>query len=418
MTSLFDDITQFDEGFLANRREAAAVAHKRVQDRVGSYLKVAKTPTEYGARLSFVYDDVRQIVAEVAEEFSVDHDKLAEAIDESLKGEGVTDINEELEDAPSAVGEKTAGGHKDGCTCGFCKNKGNLPGRVDQKEQEDKDASEPEDDDDSGVVDKESSTKTASEFGHLPLHRNEEGHVLATPSNMAVIEEELARTSGDNPYGSAPIVAHSPNTGEQYSASSGDYFAGNPHEPLMDEGGSPMILGRPYSGIEPVASIKVADASRDGGGAVKREKLPKGDGKSVGTGPSPKIDRKTWKPNALNADGNLPPVDSEMKGSPVPTQTQDLVDEKPDYEGDFLRDTDAVTTQQDLPSADDTGHSTERNISQEGQSGTWTEGQNDAVTSEVFASIDPDVNPLKAILESGFATDNQVESAIREFESE
>lgn len=321
MTSLFDDITQFDESFLASRREAAAVAHKRVQDRVGAYLKIAKTSEEYDARLNFVSDDIRQIVADVAEEFSVDHDKLADAIDDALKGEGVTDINEELADAPSAVGHKAAGGHKDGCTCGFCKNKGNLPGRVDQKEQENKDASEPHDDDDSGVVDKESSTH-------------------------------------------------------------------------------------------------VADAPRDGGGATKTVDLPTGKGDAVGYGASPKIDKKTWKPNALNADGNLPPVNDEMNSSPSPTKTQDLVDEKPDYEGDFLRDTDAVTTKQDLPSADDTGHSTERNISQDGQSGTWTEGQNDAVTPQVFASADPDVNPLKAILESGFATDNQVESAIREFQSE
>lgn len=321
MTSLFDDINQFDEGFLAARREAVAVAQKRVQDRVGSYLKVAKTAEEYDARLSYVSDDVRQIVADVAEEFSIDHDKLADAIDEHLKGDGITDIDAELADAPSAVGQKAAGGHKPGCSCGFCKNKGNLPGRVDQKEQEDKDASEPHDEDDD-------------------------------------------------------------------------------------------------SGEEKESSVHVADAPRDGGGATKTVSLPTGKGDAVGYGASPKIDKKEWKPNALNADGNLPPVDSEMSGSPNPTETQDLVDEKPDYDGDFLRDTDAVTTQQDLPSADDTGQSTERNLSQEGQGGTWTEEQTAPVTSEVFASVDPDINPLKAILDSGFTPDNQVESAIREFESE
>lgn len=351
MTSLFDDINQFDEGFLAARREAVAVAQKRVQDRVGSYLKVAKTAEEYDARLNYVSDDVRQIVADVAEEFSIDHDKLADAIDEHLKGDGITDIDAELADAPSAVGQKsasddeptseeeeeiyedendkrldddkrTSGGHKPGCTCGFCKNKGNLPGQVDQKEQEDKDASEPHDEDDDD------------------------------------------------------------------------------------------------SGEEKESSVHVADAPRDGGGATKTVDLPHAKGDAVGYGASPKIDKKEWKPNALNDSGNLKPVDAEMSGTPVPTKTQDLVDEKPDYDGDFLRDTDAVTTQQDLPSADDTGQSTERNLSQEGQGGTWTEEQTSPVTSEVFASVDPDINPLKAILDSGFTPDNQVESAIREFESE
>lgn len=322
MYGLFDDISQFDEGQQISRRQAAAVAQKRVSDRVGSYLKVAKSPEEYAARLDFVSDDVRQIVAEVAEEYNADHDKLLDAIDEHLKGDGVTDIDAELEDAPSAVGVKAAGGHKPGCTCGFCKNKGNLPGTVDQDEQEDKDASEPTEDDDEGV--------------------------------------------------------------------------------------------------EKDASTHVAEAPRDGGGATKTVSLPKGKGDAVGYGASPKIDKKEWKPNALNPSGNLPatPDGIEMSGTPVPTQTQDLVDDKPDYKGDFLRDTDAVTTQQDLPSADDTGHSTERNISQEGQSGSWTESENSPVTSEVFASTDPDVNPLKAILEAGFVPNNQVESAIQDFDGE
>lgn len=393
MTSLFDDITQFDEGFLANRREAAAVAHKRVQDRVGAYLKVAKTTTEYDARLNFVYEDVRQIVADVAEEFSVDHDKLAEAIDESLKGEGVTDINEELEDAPSAVGHKAAGGHKDGCTCGFCKNKGNLPGKVDQKEQEDKDASEPHDDDDSGVVDKESAT-----------------HISETPQSPRLSTCRNCGRTIDLRLG-------------QYSPADAPGGEGTPDDPIAPGDRDDICAACDYGdnhshNLPHGASTHLADSPRDGGGAIKTVDLPTGKGDAVGYGASPKIDKKEWKPNALNADGNLPPVDAEMNGSPVPTKTQDLVDEKPDYEGDFLRDTDAVTTQQDLPSADDTGHSTERNISQDGQSGTWTEGQNDAVTPQVFASADPDVNPLKAILESGFAPDNQVESAIREFKLE
>lgn len=327
MTSLFDDINQFDDGFLAKRREAVAVAHKRVQDRIGAYLRIAKTSDEYKARLDFVSDDVRQIVADVADEFSVDHDKLVQAIEESLDGEGVTDINMELLDAPSAVGEKTSAGHKDGCECGFCKNKGNIHKKDDDKVE--------------GVVsDEEKADKDSSE-----------------PEWSEKVEEKESST-------------------------------------------------------------RVAEAPRDGGGAVKRVDLPKGDGKSVGTGPSPKMDRKQWKPNALNPSGNLPEVDSEMTGSPNPTKQQDLVDEKPDYEGDFLRDTDAVTTQQELPSADDTGQSIERNLSQEGQSSTWTEAQGDAVTPQVFASADPDVNPLKAILDAGFVPNNQVESAIEAYDGD
>lgn len=526
MSSLFDDIAQFDEGFLANRREAAAVAHKRVHDRVGSYLKIAKSREEYDARLDFVSDDIRQIVADVAEEFSVDHEKLADAIDEVLKGEGVTDLNEELADAPSAVGEKTSSekqdcpscngsgenkggscttchgtgqvestskasaGHKDGCTCGFCKNKGNLPGRVDQKEQEDKDASEPHDDDDTGVVDKESKTaaplddsgqyypepdqptntfpckdcgttleryrgqgditcpncgaehnsfgqrlaprsqwgeETGESYGDIMNPRDPEGLGYPYEASKQADVENPSYYWGDDEADAGPVGAEAypapegstcQNCGGSVKHLANDYPCPHCGEPTFQV--HPELQQGLDALINPVAATKKAEAPRDGGGATKRVDLPTGKGDAVGYGASPEIDKKTWKPNALNVDGNLPavPEGSEMDGSPNPTKQQDLVDDKPDYEGDFLRDTDAVVTQQDLPSADETGHSTERNISQEGQSGTWSEAENDAVTPKVFASADPDVNPLKAILESGFTPDQQVELAIQEYQSE
>lgn len=442
MTSLFDDINQFDEGFLAARREAVAVAQKRVQDRVGSYLKVAKTAEEYDARLSYVSDDVRQIVADVAEEFSIDHDKLADAIDEHLKGDGITDIDAELADAPSAVGQKAAGGHKPGCTCGFCKNKGNLPGRVDQKEQEDKDASEPHDDDDSSVVDKESSVRLADDEPVEcdkceGLGTEKDGSLCGKcggsgeldPETAKIHEERNASVHEAEGFRTDPATCPNCHNGMTLTTSREAQQGGAPLEYACSKCGYHGESEEHRPGrmqfqegltnlISPQSSTRQADAPRDGGGATKTVSLPTGKGDAVGYGASPKIDKKEWKPNALNADGNLPPVDSEMSGSPNPTETQDLVDEKPDYDGDFLRDTDAVTTQQDLPSADDTGQSTERNLSQEGQGGTWTEEQTSPVTSEVFASVDPDINPLKAILDSGFTPDNQVESAIREFESE
>jgi hypothetical protein len=323
--SLFDDIQSFDEGKRVTARQAAAVAQKRVFDTVGGYLKIAKSPEEYQARLTYVGDDIKRIVADVAEEYEADVDSLQKAIEDHLEGDGITDLDKSLAGAPSAVGHgKQAGGHKDGCECGFCKNKGNLP--VSKKDEE---------------HDKEN---------------------------------------------------HDDDDGSTSSSGGGDSDSES-------------------SSVE--ASTRVADAPRDGGGAVKRESLPKGDGKDIGTEPSPKIDRKTWKPNALNDSTNTPPVDTEMSGSPHPTKEQDVFDD-PDYKGDFLRDTDAVTTEQSLPSAGETGQSTERNISQEGQGGTWTEAQGDPVTS---ATKDPDANPLKAILDNGFVADNTVESAIGNFEA-
>lgn len=268
MSGLFEDIALFDDARAVAQRKAAAVVFKRVDDNVGSFVKRAKDQAEREARLSLVSDDIRQIVADVVEEYGGDAEKLEEAIDEHLRGDGVTELNEELADAPSAVGTKS------------------------------------------------------------------------------------------------------------------------------------------------LSSTKEADAPKDGGGAVKRESLPTGDESALGD-PSPKIDKKEWKPNALNEKGNLKPVDAEQEGSPHPTVDQD-VDDTPDPNKDFLDQTDAVTDHQTLPTATDSdAETTERNISQEGQGGTWStnEGQANPVTS----SVDPDKNPLRAILESGFATEHQVESAISEF---
>jgi hypothetical protein len=62
----------------------------------------------------------------------------------------------------------------------------------------------------------------------------------------------------------------------------------------------------------------------------KREDLPKGNEDALG-GPSPKIDKTKWKPNATNPEGNLKPIDTEGEYSPVPTHKQDIK-QKPDYD--------------------------------------------------------------------------------------
>lgn len=171
---------------------------------------------------------------------------------------------------------------------------------------------------------------------------------------------------------------------------------------------APSAVGNPE--LEPAMASRVADADRDGGGAVKTEKLPKADDDALG-GPSPKIKKGPWQ----NEDGSskLEPVDAEMDGSPVPTKNVDIGKPIPaDRSDDFLDGTDSVTEQQDLPSADEDGQSTERNVSQEGQSDTWSglEGQADPVTS----AVDPDKNPLREILQQ----EQQVEAAIRNWEAQ
>jgi hypothetical protein len=67
---------------------------------------------------------------------------------------------------------------------------------------------------------------------------------LATPSNMRAFEE--ANPARQLPNGATILgrscFAWSPVTGEQYSATAGDYFAQPDDEPLRDSEGQPMIL--------------------------------------------------------------------------------------------------------------------------------------------------------------------------------
>jgi hypothetical protein len=271
--SLFEHLAANDEAAKVASRQAVAVAQKRLSNQIFPFLANAGDVENRKARLSLVEDDVRQILADVSEEYNVDPEKLQAAMDEQLKGEGVTDLDAELENAPSAV-------------------------------------------------------------GHTPL-----------------------------------------------------------------------------------SATKTAEADRDGGGAVKTETLPTGDDNALG-GPSPKTDHTTWKPNALNDSGNIKPIDTEQSGSPVPSETQDVSD-TPDYETDkFLDKADAVTEQQELPEADESGQSTERNIEQPHTDQFGNDGQADPVTSEVMSSAqDPDRNPLREILESDFLPESQVTAAIESFEA-
>lgn len=269
---LFEDISAFDEGTRVAHRKAVAVACKRVADSFGSFIRKANSNADRAARLALVDGDLKRIVAEVAEEYGTDTERLEKAIQESLGGDGVTDIDGELAEAPSAVGS------------------------------------------------------------------------------------------------------------------------------------------------QPLASAKTADADRDGGGAVKTEDLPTANDAGDLGGPSPEIDKTTWKPNALNDSGNLKPIDTEQDGSPVPTEQQDVTDTA-DHEKDFLDQSDAVTTQENLPSADDSGQSTERNIDQPHTDTFNNDGQADPVGGTV-SSVDPDKNPLREILTSDFPNDHEVDQAINEFEGE
>jgi hypothetical protein len=67
--------------------------------------------------------------------------------------------------------------------------------------------------------------------------------VLATRRNMdAYADAHPSRPYKDGILIGRPAIAYSPTTGEQYSATSGDYFMRGMDDPLLDSEGEPMIL--------------------------------------------------------------------------------------------------------------------------------------------------------------------------------
>jgi hypothetical protein len=148
------------------------------------------------------------------------------------------------------------------------------------------------------------------------------------------------------------------------------------------------------------SSIRVAEADKDGGGATKNEKnwawghkAPKGDESALG-GPSPKMDKTKWKPAVKSeGEGNLKPVDTQYPNSPNPTIQQVLWEHRPTEDDKKTYNKapdqfDAVTEKQDLPSADETGQTTDKNLDQGSQGGTFpNEGQANPVTSRVASPI-------------------------------
>src|SRR3954468_15462137 len=126
MSGIFEHLAATDNTARVAARQAVAVAHKRVSDRVDSFIKSATSIMDFNSRVSLVDDDVRRIVSEVVAEYGADAETIYNSItagwedltrgpdgkwstpssDDSSESED-SDIDSELADAPSAVGEGT-----------------------------------------------------------------------------------------------------------------------------------------------------------------------------------------------------------------------------------------------------------------------------------------------------------------------
>lgn len=137
-----------------------------------------------------------------------------------------------------------------------------------------------------------------------------------------------------------------------------------------------------------VAKSKTAADVETGDSTETREKLPKGN-EDANDGPSPKMDKKKWKPNATNPKGNLKPIETEGDKSPHPTHHQDIK-QKPDYQNnDPWENDNDIWERAELPTAkkDEAGFESTRNIEQLPTKTFPNKNQVDPVTREALAKM-------------------------------
>lgn len=126
--SLFEVLAHTDDTAQANitGNRAVIAAQSRVQDRFSSFVANAAGPEDRDARLSLLDDEIRDVVSAVCEEYQFEDTDFVHAA------------------ALQALGA----GHLSSCSCGFCANKGKLPGAKDDDKDSDSDSDEKDDDKD------------------------------------------------------------------------------------------------------------------------------------------------------------------------------------------------------------------------------------------------------------------------------
>lgn len=183
------------------RGRATIAVQTRAKQRFETFVSKATTPEEREARIEVIASDLDKI----AEEVIAEHGFLT------------------LDEARAAGREALGGGHPAGCTCGFCKNKGNLPGA-----EKDDDG----DEDDEPMEDKESSIKTACDDCE-DCKEECTGHEDMKTSKIDI--KQASASAAEFPW---EHVAADVETGDTYAQERVDVATGPDASPKIDKGKS------------------------------------------------------------------------------------------------------------------------------------------------------------------------------------
>lgn len=402
MSGIFEELEMFDEGDKVATRQAIAVANKRFNDKFAGFLRQASSKKEFESRLALVDTDISNMVADVTNEYGGDAEKLAAAINETVKiSFNSTPL---VEEACSNCGDHG---------CADCTGdpeaaktaKDDRPEHLkaqDEIQKTDEHSQVPpwlkkqdEDEDQEDGGNRKSNIESQPVANPVPLA--ERPGYTAGGEDIDAALEQAPSAVGTGKEAAAHKVEKKDD--KFYVTEKGEGEVAGPFD-SKDEAESRADKLNGLENLETekthtaamlkALQLKEAAKPETGDKTEERESLPKGD-EDAHDGPSPKIDKKKWVPNATNPDGNLEPIDTEGENSPVPTRQMDIK-QKPDYENDDPWEHDnKVWEREQLPSADDNaGFDGTRNIDQPTKAAETfpDKGQTNPVTREALSAMD------------------------------
>lgn len=322
---------------------AVIAAQTRAKERFEKFVSKAANQEERDARINVIAADLDEIVKAISEEY------------------GYGDVEKLRNAATVALG----GGHPSGCECGFCKNKGKLPGS-DKEEQDESEPGAEGNDEPDERHDYEASVKLACP----ECTEGEECEGCRSKKTSRVDVLQSAASAAEFPWDHVASV----HVADGFSHCDCDCEG-------CDEGNhceSEKCIESKHSGNpgnpESAKSSEKTAADAETGDSFSQERVDLPSSKDGLGGPSPKIDKGK---SGDNTGWDLKPI--EVPSAQHPTEQQHIHD-TPDYSAD-------------LPGVTETGKRIDADsaLAPELYAGdnteTWsgTENQAAPVTSEVLS---------------------------------
>lgn len=370
MAGVFEILASEDFQDRSNFRKGVAVSYKRAHTRFSNFLMSADNKDDFEGRLDLINDDLDETVKDTLADLSLTDDIAIEEFGDPEKV--VASVRDRLTAKGGFCDEcrHWKSGPRAGCTCG--------DDTTDSEADGDSDNAQDLLDEPPSGVDKASANKEAGPMvdalGQIPGRAMGDPQQQQLPNNPVIQAEaeQMLKNPTWNPGGNSPFQ-------NQETVTPGGQPAANPVAPAAQQA---TQVGRGVGLQNNPNVIEKEYLNQQHAQGKNPMSFMGSESTGLSDEPSPKMDKKRWKPNALNPEGNLKPIETD-KGTRWPSEDQDVT-EPADHKKDFLEQSSAGhTKQEDLPSDpgyDGAGFNTDKN---QKQYPTKTFGDEHGVTDPV-----------------------------------